>query len=117
MQSCPELPRCVFVNLPVFRNDNSVLAAGAFPGNESIQDVVKKLSGVPLEGMALAAATGADGALEKTLGGNILEIRYEELATRQVREAVYTSSVSGWKRYEKYVQPLLVHFRVNGYGM
>ena len=35
-------------------------------------------------------------------------------SARQVREAVYTSSVSGWKRYEKYVQPLVAHFRANG---
>lgn len=35
-------------------------------------------------------------------------------SARQVREAVYTSSASGWKRYEKYVQPLVAHFRANG---
>ena len=35
-------------------------------------------------------------------------------SARQVREAVYTSSVSGWKRYEKYVQPLVARFRANG---
>lgn len=35
-------------------------------------------------------------------------------SARQVREALYTSSVGGWKRYEKYVQPLVAHFRANG---
>ena len=35
-------------------------------------------------------------------------------SARQVREALYTSSVGGWKRYEQYVQPLVAHFRANG---
>ena len=35
-------------------------------------------------------------------------------SARQVRESIYTSSVSGWKRFEKYVQPLVDHFRANG---
>ena len=35
-------------------------------------------------------------------------------SARQVREVVYTSSTSGWKRYEKYLQPLVDHFRANG---
>ena len=35
-------------------------------------------------------------------------------SARQVRESIYASSLSGWKRYEKYVQPLIDHFRANG---
>ena len=35
-------------------------------------------------------------------------------SARQVLEAIYVSSVSGWKRYEKYLQPLVAHFRANG---
>ena len=35
-------------------------------------------------------------------------------SARQVRKAVYTSSASSWKRYEKYVRPLIAHFRANG---
>ena len=35
-------------------------------------------------------------------------------SARQVREAVYTSSASGWRRYEKYLQPLVARFRANG---
>ena len=35
-------------------------------------------------------------------------------SARQVRAALYTSSVGGWKRYEQYVQPLVAYFRANG---